>query len=261
MADHPFGESGYCVLRQVAGTTGGLVDSSVSVAIITSGTALAVSLGGVGVNVLSATRVRRAQTMDVMARYRDPLLWAAFELRRRTYGIAAKDLLRRSLATGGRDWEYAQTNTMFVIAQYLCWVEILRRGIRFLDLGDDAQNRRLVQLIHNITGSFAAMGFTDDTLRLYRGDQRAIGESMILPAGLQDEDYECLGYAAFTRRLRSDPEFAHWFEPLRAGIAALAEADSPRTDRLAALHNQISDLVDFLDPHAVRFPSQQRDRL
>lgn len=237
------------------------VDSSVYVAVITSSTALAVSLGGVGVNLWSATRTRRAETLDAMARYRDPLLWAAFELRRRTYGIVENDQLRRSLKNGGRDWEYAQNNTMFVVAQYLCWVEILRRGIRFLDLGDDAQNRKLVQLIHAITGSFASMKFTDDTLRLYRGDQRAIGESMILPAGTQGDDYDCLGYAAFTHRLTNDTEFAAWFEPLRAGIAELAEADSSRTDRLVALHNQISDLVDFLDPRALRFPSQQRDRL
>ena len=237
------------------------MDSSVYVAVITSGTALAVSLGGIGVNLWSATRAKRAESMDAMARYRDPLLWAAFELRRRTYGIAENDQLRRSLESGGRDWEYAQNNTMFVVAQYLCWVEILRRGIRFLDLGDDARNRRLVQLIHAITGSFASMKFTDTTLRLYRGDQRAIGESMILPAGPRGEDYDCMGYAAFTRRLANDPEFAAWFEPLRTGLAELARADSARTDRLVALHNQISDLVDFLDPRALRFPSQQRDRL
>lgn len=56
---------------------------------------------------------------------------------------------------------------------------IPRRGIQFLDLGDDERNRQLVQLTHGITRAFARSSMDDAAIRLYRGEQRAIGELMI----------------------------------------------------------------------------------
>ena len=33
---------------------------------------------------------------------------------------------------------------MFAFAEYMCWVEILRRELRFLDVGDLDNNRKLL---------------------------------------------------------------------------------------------------------------------
>lgn len=52
--------------------------TSVFVAVITSGTAMAVSLAGFALNLWVAGRTRRTQTLGLMARYRDPMLWATF---------------------------------------------------------------------------------------------------------------------------------------------------------------------------------------
>ena len=70
-----------------------------------------------------------------MSRYREPLLRAASDLQSRIYDIVGQKFLACHLQQGGpADQEYACRNTMFVFAEYLGWVEILRRGVQFLDL-------------------------------------------------------------------------------------------------------------------------------
>jgi Fe-S-cluster formation regulator IscX/YfhJ len=132
--------------------------------------------------------------------------------------------------------------------------------VQFLDLGDDSRNRTLVDLFHRVDRSFASLTLRDGVLRLHRGDQRAIGELMIT-TGTTPGERECLGYASFCARLRQDEDFASWFEKLLTDIEILADRADPRTERLVDLQNRLMDLIDFLDPHAIRFPSRRRDRL
>lgn len=68
-----------------------LMSSAVEVALITAGAALAVSLTSFPLDHLINQRVRRAQTLDLMARYRDPLLWAVHDLRSRVRSILEDD--------------------------------------------------------------------------------------------------------------------------------------------------------------------------
>jgi AAA ATPase-like protein len=66
---------------------------------------------------------------QVMSRYREPLLRAAFHLQSRVYNIVEQAFLLRYLQRGSpAEQEYACRNTMFVLAEYLGWVEMLRRG-------------------------------------------------------------------------------------------------------------------------------------
>jgi hypothetical protein len=128
----------------------------VVVALITAGAAFAVSLVSVPLNHLISQRARRAQTLDLMGRYRDPLLWAVHDLRSRIRAILDDGFLERYLIraedpilTSGDAFmrPYARRHTVFVLAQYLGWVEILRRDVGFLDLGDRRRNRQLVELL------------------------------------------------------------------------------------------------------------------
>ena len=238
------------------------MDATVLVAVITSGTALAVSLATFAANLWAAGHSRRAQVLDLVSRYRDPLLWATFDLRNRLYSIVENDALGRAYRQQGyQDWDYAQNYTLFVVCQYLGWVEILRNGIQFLDLGEDARNRRLVELIYEINRTFATSKLDGAVLRVHRGEQRAIGELMSSEPRTRDDPYGCMGYAAFYARLQNDKQFAAWLQGARTCIEDVAKRDSPRTQQLVVLQHQLTDLIDFLDPGAVRFPSRLRDRL
>jgi len=238
------------------------VDATVFVAVMTSGTALAVSLVTFAANLWATARSRRAQVLDLVSRYRDPLLWATFDLRNRLYSIVENDALGRAYRQQGyQDWDYAQNYTLFLVCQYLGWVEIMRNGIQFLDLGKDARNRRLVELIYEITRTFATSSLDGAVLRVHRGEQRAIGELMSSEPGTRNDPYGCMGYAAFCARLQSDEQFAGWLQGARTGIENAAKLDDPRTQQLVVLQHKLTDLIDFLDPGAVRFPSRLRDRL
>lgn len=234
------------------------MNPTVLVAIITSGAALAVSVVSFATNLWTVNRSRRTKVLDQVARYRDPLLYAAFDLRSRLYSIAE----RHALCTDfDRDRDYQSNYTLFVISQYLGWAEVLRSGIQFLDLGENKRNRKLADLIFAITSVFATETIDDATLRLERGVQRAIGELMISVPVTGHDSFDCIGYATFCTRLQSDAQFAAWLRRVEPGLKGLASCEGHRTLRLVKLHSGLTDLVEFLDEKAVRFPSRLRDRL
>src|SRR3954447_7646364 len=74
----------------------------------------------------------------LVARYRDPLLRSAFDFQSRIYNV-----YRRGGFRGGADPEYFRLNTLFVLAEFLGWLEIVRRELQFLDLGGEQTTREL----------------------------------------------------------------------------------------------------------------------
>jgi hypothetical protein len=201
---------------------------------------------------------------QIMSRYRDPLLRAAFDLQSRIYNIVRQQFLVRYLQQGDpASQEYACHNTMFVLAEYLGWVEILRRGVQFLDLGDVRRNRLLVERLEAI-GTILSTDrqFQGAVPRMFRGQQRAVGELMMDPGQAAEAAAgQCIGYAAFTTRLQQEASFARWFKPLEGDIRELAASPSPDHRRLVALQHALLDLIDFLDDPPARFPQEYRARL
>ncbi|MFB7247270.1 hypothetical protein CW362_32185 [Streptomyces populi] len=92
-----------------------------------------------------------------------------------------------------------------------------------------------------------------NVLRLWRAEQRAIGELMVHPEGAPGRR-RCLGYAEFCEKLDRDEVFQRWFAPLLADIDRLAEDTAPAASRLAELQQILITLIDVLDPKAERFP-------
>lgn len=231
----------------------------------------AVSVAGATYSSVVAARMeeqRRARTKaelldDLMARYRDPLLRAAFDLQSRLYNIAEQGFLGRYHTDQDPEArDYAVTNTLYVIAEYLGWIEILRREVRFLDLGDQQRNRAAVDLIDDVRQAFLTDRYPAG-LRLFNGQQRAIGELMSEQSTSPSDGkvrLECIGYAEFVTRLR-EPDFARWFARLRTDIDAMADASPAELERLVALQNALVDVVEFLDREHTRLPAGDRRKL
>jgi hypothetical protein len=203
---------------------------------------------------------RRLQRDDVMARYREPILRSAIDLQSRLYNIDRNRFLNIYYQTTETERSYALRSTLYVIAEYLGWVEILRREVQYLDLGELEANQRLAKLLETITTTL----LTDvhpASLRLFRGEQRAIGEIMLVTRQASGQShYECLGFAAFTEKLE-DEVFAKWFANLEKDVENLATRDDARDPRLRALQHALIDLIDFLDPNRVRLPEHRRKKL
>jgi hypothetical protein len=201
-----------------------------------------------------------AAALRILRQYRDPLLDAAHTLQSRIYNIVQQSYLNIWLRCGDPEEErYARDYTVYALAEYLTWVEIVRRELRFLDVGDEDHNRQLMALLAKAQRTIQSSALTGPFM-VFRGHQRAIAEVMMVPTGAPDGPrHECMGYATFCRRLDEDENFRVWFDRLRREVDELL--DRGRDDRLVRLQNDLVDLIDHLDPKALRIPAQYRARI
>jgi hypothetical protein len=207
-------------------------------------------------------QAKAEQAEAILSRYREPLLLAAQNLHSRLYSIVKSKVLFVYLGNPDPNLErYGRDYTAYVIAEYLCWAEIIRRDLRFLDLAADAHNRELVRRLEDVQLALANPGLPNG-LKMFRGDQRAIGEMMMIAAkGTDAAPYESLGYVQFCSRLAEDPTFASWFRRLRDGMDTVRDADDSQEAQIIHLQHTLVDLIEFLDPDHWRLPGRLRDRL
>lgn len=199
---------------------------------------------------------RRFEAEQTAARYREPLARAAYDLQSRLYNILQQNLLAAYFDNGDEyERSYVVDNTTFLVAQYFAWTEIVRRDIQYIDLGQDEQTRRLAHLQDDIYSLFQTDRF-DRLLRVFAGEQRAIGERMIreVPRGL-----ECLGYAAYLDQIAKGSD--HLIEALRGDVRVLSAHLSSARPRLVALQHALIDLLASLDPDFVRFSRERRTKV
>ncbi|MEK8143402.1 hypothetical protein NKH18_18695 [Streptomyces sp. M10(2022)] len=136
------------------------------------------------------SRLKSVERHDYMSRYRDSLLWVAFDLQSRIYNILFGHMADRDASANGfmqgfliegtdRQAKYARFSTAYVFAEYLGWAEIFRRDIQFLDLGKNDRNRKVLLCLANVSRTLSSARIPGISYRLFRADQRAIGELMI----------------------------------------------------------------------------------
>ncbi len=196
--------------------------------------------------------LHKQQAQLILSKYREPLINAAYELQSRIFNILRLNFLDKFYIRGNeREKQYAVENTIYVIAQYLGWIEIIRREIQFLDLGELETTKKLSNLEDHICELFLDTRL-GTALRIFRGNQRAIGEIMI-------SNNQCLGYAEFVHN--KDTNFQYWFQPLREDIELLATELDKHNTRLIELQHALIDLIDFLDPDYIRYPQQRRGKI
>ncbi|MGH3835334.1 MAG: hypothetical protein ACRDSF_06465, partial [Pseudonocardiaceae bacterium] len=73
---------------------------------------------------------------------------------------------------------------MHVFGQYFCWVEIVRRESQFIDPRSDQRNRANALGLEAVMDTFSdSIGIQEKCFRFFRGEQRALGEMMLVPTG------------------------------------------------------------------------------
>ncbi|MFJ6183558.1 hypothetical protein [Streptomyces sp. NPDC092295] len=207
---------------------------------------------------------------DYMSRYRDALLWAAFDLQSRIFNILRGyqvDLRGRRgftsaflLAGTEEQALYVKRSTAFLFAEYLGWAEIFRRDLQFLDLGSNRANQRIMFTLNRVSRSLGDAHTSDaECFRIFRTDQRAIGEIMIDPDS-EPGDRRCIGYATFCAQLTAEGAFSEWTQELLDHVELAARQPDKARDRLVRIQHQLIDLIDLLDAEGRRFPSAERSR-
>jgi len=184
---------------------------------------------------------RGLRAEDVLARYREPLAVAAFDLQSRCYNILRLDFLEK-FGTSHERFGTAQKTTLFRFAQYFGWTEILRRDIQFLSFPEADDTRRVAQLQSSITRRLATSQ-DDEPLMIWSDEQRAIGERMIVQ---EHDTVICMGYARFC------DEFDDRFAPLCTRL--LDDLPNPSSaQRLRDVQHQLCELVETLDVRRMRY--------
>jgi len=157
----------------------------------------------------SDERKRRSATSQLLAKYRDPLLLAAYDLQSRIYNLE------------GRGWEYLasrgdylRSHTCFLIGQYFAWVYILRRESQFTCFETESENMELADQLRAIENQWSSSA--DKSIwELWRGQQIGIGELLTVEG--KDGQMNCMGYVAFMSKW-NDEEFRAWFSDILTGI-------------------------------------------
>jgi hypothetical protein len=190
-----------------------------------------------------------------LARYSEPLVRAAADLQSRLYNILALDFVDRFLVHGTRrEQAYALSNTAFLLAQFFAWTEATRLEIQFIRLDADEQTKQLSDLQSRIYSLFQTDRF-DPAFRVFAGEQRAIGERMLVESAT---GLKCMGYGEFLAK--GDFREDELLQALHEDVAALKSTQARAAPRLVALQNALIELIDFLDPQHLRFPAAERSK-
>jgi hypothetical protein len=234
-----------------------------------------VSLAGAAISAVAALvavmlgrrtviRDRRLAADELAGRYRVPLLHAAFNLQSRLYNIGRQDFLGRFPADDSpAEAEYARLNTVYLIGQYLCWAEILRREVQLLAPLHHGRDRDIMVAMESIRHEIAdSLSNPDPVLRIFRGDQRAIGEVLLAPADRTGPRWDCIGYAAFVQALvDKQPAISRWIQPLLTDVEELAADYHDHRTRIIAIQRRLVELINLIDPDGNRIPTDLREQM
>jgi hypothetical protein len=202
-----------------------------------------------------ADRKATREAEIITSRFRDPLIHASYDLQSRLWNILNNHFLLRYLVNGDqREQDYAVENTVFLVAQFLGWTEAIRQDIQFLNLDETDRTRELRKLQDGIYSQFQR----DDIgsgFRLFAGEQRAIGELMVVR---DSGTVRCIGFANFMSF--RNHAIDQWLDPLRADIKAMSANMGSFSKRLQLLQHSLIDLLEFLDPEYIRFPREYRGK-
>jgi hypothetical protein len=198
----------------------------------------------------------KARLTIALDRIQNPMTVAAYDLQSRLYNIIELGFFERFYDFGSdRQRTYAVENTTFLIAQYLCWTELVRREIQGSGYASDVINHRAITQQDLINGKFGNDA-DHPCLMIFAGEQRAIGEALITngPHGL-----ECMGYRQFLSERGVGVDYL--LDAVRVDVESLSKCRSDAMGRLKALHDGLISYLEYVDPEYNRFPASHRKRI
>lgn len=205
---------------------------------------------------------QRREIIAVKRKYAAPVFAAAADLRDRFDNMIR--LVQRVEAEG---WlssthpsNYYYYSTLYVVAKFFGWLQILRRTIVYLDFTSVKETRRFEKFLKAIED-----GFTDPDLLIpspsgspvntsdkwiFRFWLQAIGDLMLTR---ENEDYRVMDYAEFYTKIVNpeQQDFREWFAPVEAMFRSLT-ADDPRFKRIVATYSFLNAFAHLGDPNYLR---------
>jgi hypothetical protein len=210
---------------------------------------------------------------QVYRRYRDPIVLAALELCNRLTHICdsyppdylESELLgmapKRATSMSAADpyfRHYRLVSSVYRLCSLLGWIALYRQDIVFLEARETKASKWLDKAIYAIRGDLAdgqlnaARDWEDwqDAL-LFREEQRAVGESMIVTVG---ESRVVMGYSQFSEVFLNAKETSQsqWIKVASMFLLDPQEKKDFRLTRIKRLIVHLVDLIQLLGPGRLR---------
>jgi hypothetical protein len=254
------------------------MDAQVLAALLAGVVALIVALATGAFSVLNSQQIEKLKTKAEAEKktsyYSHPLARSAYELKNRLSNILDYDFLGIYYATGTPRYKlYAIDNTVFVTAQFLCWSEIVRRDIQYLDMQEIIATRNI-----GLTRAAIAQIWRDDRkelgthFRLFSGEQQQAGEALIRRAIIPGV-WECMGYGEFLDsfsqgtdkiidHIKQDPASrgTDIIDQIKRDLVEMNGGPADAKERMSRLHCKLKDLIAQLDPAAVIEPEYRNPK-
>ena len=190
---------------------------------------------------------------------------AAFNLQSRLYNIVRQSLLSRMHTDlrSAEDQEYVVEYTLYLIGH-------TSAGSRFCAgnpcswTHQEARGRAVADQLEKVRDAFAESETIVGPFRLFRGEQRAIGECMIMARPGDDADNARMDWIGLCglHEQREQPETVRWFRGI-LGQSCMTHGmrSSPHFGRLVVVQRALVGLVHMLDPDALRVSAGMRETL
>lgn len=213
------------------------MDAAVIAALVAALASIALGIFNTYEARLQRQEERQIEAKAQLARYRKPLLEAAFDLGARIdniqnsgFGVYMRSGDRRDIALD---------STLYRFARYFGTLEILRSHLTFLEFQDAEETRSVADRIVQIGGALSSDGYGG--LMLWREEQRAIGEETLQRE--EDGSLHVVGFSTFV------DEFERRTGPWLQRFQAELEEDGLAADseRLWVVQAELQQLVHQLD--------------
>lgn len=145
--------------------------------------------------------------------------------------------------------------TMYFIARYLCWVEILKERVRLLEFNDDKKTRLFyyhLKRVERMLAETSLQGCSENRIStdkpVFQLMQSEIGQYLMKE---NSGEISCIGFPEFKDKyedIKNSSDAMSRLEELLLGSTSSAQSNFCLT-RLKLLGNSLMDLVEFLHDH------------
>jgi hypothetical protein len=213
-------------------------------ALVAGGVSLIVTFGKIAWDARQSSHNERLAARERLDKYRAPFLAAVDDLGRRVNNVRNDSFLAYLDMESRR--EITLLSTLFRLAQYLGWAEVVYGYADRLRFETDQETRSVAATLGDISWILAAdefdrtdeRDFTTSQLMLWREEQRAVGELM----RQEGDEARCISFNSFVTNYETC--FSRWFAAFASQITFPC---ANKADRLAELHRVLTRLIQQLD--------------
>lgn len=206
---------------------------------------------------IKVTVKRYSRVIMISAEDAQDRLWHLCQRQSRSKNkvLEAEDELKPIYGSWPMTKRHYLLGTMYLIARYLCWIEILKNRVRLLEFNDDDKTTEFYYHVKRVERVLAETSLQEFSVHristdkpLFQLMQSEIGECFL---SVENGEHDCIGFLQFQKNysiLLENSEAVRRLQDLIIGSMSTAKSNFCLI-RLKLLSNALMDLVVFLQQY------------